>query len=65
MPTDKPNVILLLSDEHCGFAMSHVGDPNVRTPSMDRPAAEGVSFERPNTTGRVSRIGLASRRCAH
>lgn len=44
MPT--PNVIYILSDEHCGMAMSHMGDPNVRTPNMDRLASEGVTFTR-------------------
>ncbi|MEJ2600180.1 MAG: sulfatase-like hydrolase/transferase [Anaerolineales bacterium] len=39
-----PNVIYVLSDEHSGFAMSHMGDPNVCTPHMDRLASEGVSF---------------------
>jgi choline-sulfatase len=46
MITEKPNIILLLSDEHCGYAMGHTGDPNLHTPIMDRLAAEGVSFER-------------------
>lgn len=42
----QPHVIYILSDEHFGGAMSHIGDPNVRTPNMDRLAAEGVSFAR-------------------
>ncbi|MFZ9682803.1 MAG: sulfatase-like hydrolase/transferase [Cephaloticoccus sp.] len=42
----RPHIIHLLSDEHCGLAMGHAGDPNVRTPHMDRLAAEGVSFGR-------------------
>ena len=46
MPRDLPNILILLSDEHCGMAMSHVGDPNVRTAAMDRLASEGVSFPR-------------------
>lgn len=41
-----PHVIYLLSDEHNPRAMSHMGDPNVRTPVMDRLAREGVSFAR-------------------
>ncbi len=41
---NKPNIIYILSDEHRGQAMSHAGDPNVKTPTMDRLAAEGVSF---------------------
>jgi arylsulfatase A-like enzyme len=44
--TDLPNIILVLSDEHRGQAMGHAGDPNVRTPVLDRMAAEGVSFGR-------------------
>ena len=42
----QPNIILVLSDEHRGQAMAHAGDPNVRTPALDRLAAEGVSFGR-------------------
>jgi arylsulfatase A-like enzyme len=40
-----PNLIQILSDEHCGFAMSCAGDSNVRTPNLDRMAAEGMRFE--------------------
>jgi len=46
MSNEKPNVIYILSDEHRGQAMSHLGDPNVRTPAMDALAAGGVSFGR-------------------
>ena len=42
----RPHIIYILSDEHRGQAMSHTGDPNVRTPWMDRLAGEGASFER-------------------
>lgn len=68
MPTEKPNIILFLSDEHCGLAMSHAGDPNVRTPVMDRLAAEGVSFERAYTNCPIctpSRGTIFSGRHAH
>jgi arylsulfatase A-like enzyme len=46
---DRPHIIYILSDEHRGQAMSHMGDPNVRTPWMDRLAAEGASFSRAYT----------------
>lgn len=46
MSSDKPNVIYILSDEHRGQAMGHMGDPNLRTPAMDALAAGGVSFSR-------------------
>ena len=46
MPNRLPNILLILSDEHCGYAMTHAGDPNVRTPAMDRLALQGASFQR-------------------
>jgi len=46
---DRPHIIYILSDEHRGQAMSHMGDPNVRTPWMDRLANEGASFSRAYT----------------
>lgn len=42
----SPHVLLILSDEHRGQAMGHAGDVNLRTPEMDRLAAEGASFRR-------------------
>jgi hypothetical protein len=41
-----PHLIQILSVEHCGFAMSCAGDPNVRTPNLDQLAAGGMRFER-------------------
>lgn len=41
-----PHILLILSDEHRGQAMGHAGDPNLRTPAMDRLATEGASFRR-------------------
>lgn len=46
MNSKRPHVILMLSDQHRGQALRHLGDPNLRTPEMDRMAAEGVSFRR-------------------
>lgn len=43
---DLPHIIMVLSDEHRGQAMAHAGDPNIRTPALDRLAAGGVSFGR-------------------
>ncbi len=43
---DQPNIIYILSDEHFGGSMSHMGDPNVRTPYLDGLAEGGVSFRR-------------------
>lgn len=63
-----PHMIYILSDEHCGKAMSHMGDPNVRTPNMDRLADEGISFSRAYSNCPVctpSRGTIFSGRYAH
>ena len=64
----RPHVIYILSDEHAGQAMGHAGDPNLRTPNMDRMAAEGVSFVRARANCPVctpSRGTIFSGRHAH
>jgi len=40
----KPNVIWVIADQMRSQAMSYHGDPNVRTPNIDRLAIEGVDF---------------------
>ena len=40
-----PNVLLLMTDQQTGRALSCMGHPHVRTPHLDRLAAEGVLFE--------------------
>ena len=45
MAQDRPHIIYIISDEHRGQAMAHMGDVNLRTPTMDRMAQEGVSFD--------------------
>lgn len=40
----RPNVIFVFSDQHRAQACGYAGDPNVKTPAMDRLAAEGVCF---------------------
>ncbi|MBN9393383.1 MAG: sulfatase [Chloroflexi bacterium] len=42
--TKRPNVIWVISDQMRAQAMSYIGDPNVRTPNLDRMAWEGMSF---------------------
>lgn len=64
----QPHVIYILSDEHFGGAMSHMGDPNVRTPNMDRLASEGVSLDRAYANSPIcstSRGTIFSGRYAH
>lgn len=43
---DKPNVLFILSDDHSYPYLSCYGDPNVRTPVIDKLAAEGIKFRK-------------------
>jgi len=68
MSKSKPHVIYIISDEHRGQAMTHAGDPNLKTPVMDRLAREGVSFTRAHTNYPIctpSRGTMFSGRHAH
>jgi N-sulfoglucosamine sulfohydrolase len=42
----RPNVLLLLSDDHSYPFVGCYGDGNVKTPALDRLAAEGMKFHR-------------------
>lgn len=43
---DRPNIVLLLSDDHNHRALGCSGNAGIRTPHLDRLAAEGVYFQR-------------------
>ncbi|MBI5388426.1 MAG: sulfatase-like hydrolase/transferase [Verrucomicrobia bacterium] len=43
---ERPNLLFLLSDDHSYPFLSCYGDPNVKTPTLDRFAAEGMKFHR-------------------
>ncbi|MEO7317472.1 MAG: sulfatase-like hydrolase/transferase [Chthoniobacteraceae bacterium] len=47
---NKPNVLFLLSDDHSYPFLSCYGDSNVKTPTLDALAAEGMKFHRFFTT---------------
>lgn len=60
--TDRPNVVLIVSDDHGYADRSALGvDPDVRTPALDRLASEGVSSTQAYVTAPIcspSRAGL-------
>jgi hypothetical protein len=58
--SDKPNILLVLSDDHSAFATSSYGNPDVQTPNLNRLAAEGVQFERAYATSPQSVPARAS-----
>ncbi|MFA6271377.1 MAG: sulfatase, partial [Candidatus Paceibacterota bacterium] len=41
---DKPNILFILTDQWRGAATGYAGDPNVKTPHLDRLAAESLNF---------------------
>jgi len=43
---ERPNILLMLSDDHSYPFVSAYGDANVKTPTLDRLAAEGMKFHR-------------------
>jgi len=44
MNTDKPNVLLIVSDQQHADTISALGQKWVKTPNLDRLAAEGMTF---------------------
>jgi len=44
-PESRPNIIFILTDDQRYDAMGCAGHPFLKTPNMDRLAAEGVLFK--------------------
>jgi len=42
----RPNVVLILTDNHSAWTLGCYGNKDIRTPNIDRLAAEGMRFER-------------------
>ena len=40
----RPNILLITTDQHSAEALGHLGCNDVKTPCMDRLAARGISF---------------------
>jgi len=40
----KPNIVYILTDQWRGSALGYAGDPNVKTPNIDKFAQEAVNF---------------------
>ena len=43
---ERPNVLLIMTDNHGAWTLGCYGNPDIRTPNIDRLADEGVLFER-------------------
>lgn len=46
MSTKRPNIVIMMADDHRYDAIAGHGDPTVKTPVMDRLIREGVTFTR-------------------
>lgn len=42
----RPNVVLILTDNHSAWTLGYYGNKDIRTPNIDRLAAEGMRFDR-------------------
>ena len=41
----KPNIIYLMSDDQSSYTMGCYGNPDVKTPNLDRLASDGMAFD--------------------
>ncbi len=46
LAAERPNVLVIIGDDHAPYVFGAYGNKQVRTPSLDRLAAQGVRFNR-------------------
>src|SRR5262245_58451288 len=47
---ERPNILLVLSDDHSAAHVGCYGNPDIRTPNLDRFAAQAMRFTRAYAT---------------
>ncbi|MEO8074909.1 MAG: sulfatase [Acidobacteriota bacterium] len=57
---NKPNIIILLTDDQRWDAMGAMGNPIIQTPNMDRLAAAGILFHNAYVTTSICSVSRAS-----
>ena len=57
---DRPNVVLIISDDHAWTHYGFLNHPQQRTPHIDRLAAEGLTFTRGYVTTAICSPSLAT-----
>jgi uncharacterized sulfatase len=56
----RPNVVLIISDDHAWTDYSFAGHPHAKTPNIDRLAAEGLTYSRGYVTTAICSPSLAT-----
>jgi N-acetylglucosamine-6-sulfatase len=57
---DRPNFVLIISDDHRADWMGHKGHRHMETPRLDQLAAQGISFPNAFATSGVCSPSRAS-----
>src|SRR6266567_3012397 len=60
MPADRPNILVVMADDHGQWALGCYGNLEVRTPTLDYLAKTGVRFENSFTPSPVCSPARAS-----
>ena len=66
--TKPPNVVFILADQHNAKVLEHQGHPDVKTPNLNRLAAEGTRFDNAVTQNPIctpSRMSFMSGQYCH
>lgn len=66
MPTQPPNILFIIADDHRHDAIHALGDQTVQTPHLDALAAGGTTFRRNYIMGGLSgAVCIPTRACIH
>ena len=63
-PAAPPNVVMIIGDDQGWHDYGFMGHPHIKTPHLDRLAAEGVTFERAITAAPLTLPTTRRRRSA-
>lgn len=55
--TDRPNLLLIMADQHRGDCIAAAGNEHIRTPNLDRLAARGMLMRRCFTSDHGEMLG--------
>jgi arylsulfatase A-like enzyme len=58
-----PNILFILSDDHRADCVGALGNPHIKTPTLDKLVGQGVSFSRTYVMGSMEGAVCAPSRC--